>query len=963
MDPERWRQLEQLYYLALQVEPEKRSTFLDHHCSGDQELRREVESLLSYKTQAQGFMEAPAFEEAARQLAREQFMGNEAGFEAGSTIGPFRIVERLGAGGMGQVFKAQDTRLHRTVAVKVLLRDKIADPECKRRFLQEARAASALNHPNIVMLHDLASDNGVDYLVMEYVPGTSLDKLIPAQGLPLTEAVAYTALIAGALAVAHAAGIVHRDIKPANVVVTANAQVKILDFGLAKLMPSRQRELTTLESLGPLTSPGAAIGTIAYMSPEQALGKEVDQRTDIFSLGIVLYEMATGRRPFLADTSAAVFEAILHQEPLPPSQLKPSLPVAFDQIVLRSLEKDPDRRYQSAGALWDELTTLRTTPKAGRNEVLTQVARRPGFVAFAIVLIAAVIAASVFLYNRNRHTQVQRIEQITAFTDSATAPTLSPDGRMLAFIRGTGTFITSGQIYVKVLPNGEPVQLTHDASRKMSPAFSPDATHVAYTVLTDNLSWDTWTVPVLGGQARQWLPNASGLTWISQHRLLFSEIKTGIHMSIVTASEGRAEARDVYIPEDTRGMAHRSYLSPDGKWVLLPEMDRSGWLPCRLVPFDGSTAGKVVGPPTGQCTEAGWSPDGSWMYFTSNASGSFQLWRQPFSDGPPEQLTTGPTVAEGIAVSSDGRAVITSMGMVQQSVWVHENDSERQISGEGNALLPAWGDGFPTSVFSPDGKKAYYLVASSRRGGFANGELWVRDLESNSNEPILPGINITSFDISLDGQRAVFSAIDADGKSHIWLARLDRRSSPQQLLQTEALGPVFGSDGEVYFRGPEGALAYIYELSLLSGGVRKFVSDPAINSPIVSPDGQWIVSTTPLASQDSPAVVKAYPKSGAEPRVVCERCFLKWTRDGKSLFLSFGGGNVMPEGKTFVIALPRGKAFPDLPERGIKTEADVRKLPVIRVIDRAYVFPGVTSSVYALGHQTTQRNLYRIVIQ
>lgn len=886
----------------------------------------------------------------------------------GRTLGHYRVIEQIGLGGMGVVYRARDERLDRDVALKVLPTGALADDSARRRFRKEALTLAKLSHPHIGVVHDFDTQDRNDFLVMEYIPGVTLAERLASGSLSEKEVIALGAQIVAALQDAHEHGVVHRDLKPSNVMITTKDQAKVLDFGLAKLLePASETETTLTETEIELHA-----GTLPYMAPEQLLGKQVDERSDIHALGCLLYEMATGRRAFQASTAAGLAGEILHRRAARPRALNPRITPELEWAILKCLEKEPENRYQSAKELLVDLRRIGSSLAGGAPPAVSRDKQTPAAVSrrtvlYASLSVVAVLAAfAVWKMLSTSSTSLSnrpRIEQITAFTDSATAPTLSADGRMLAFIRGTGTFITSGQVYVKLLPDGEPVQLTHDASWKMSPAFSPDGTRVTYTVLADNLSWDTWTVPVLGGEARQWLPNASGLTWITPHRLLFSEIKTGIHMAIVTASEGRTEARDVYVPEDTRGMAHRSYLSPNRNWVLLPEMDRSGWLPCRLVPFDGSSAGKAVGPPKGQCTEAAWSPEGSWMYFTSNASGSFQLWRQRFPDGTPEQLTTDPTVAEGIAVSPDGRSIITSMGMVQRSVWIHENGSERQVSAEGNALLPAWGDGFPTSVFSPDGQKQYYLVESGVRGGFGNGELWVKDLGSKTSEPLLPGVNITSFDISSDGQRTVFSAFGADGKSYIWLARLDRRASPQRLLPGEALGPVFGSDEDVYFRAPEGKLSYIYELKLSSGRVRKFATDPAINSPIISPDGQWIVSTTALAGEDGPAVVKAYPKSGAGSRVVCQRCFLKWTRDKKSLFVSFGGGSIMSEGKTYVITLPRGKAFPDLPVGGVKTEADVQKLPVTSVIDHGYVFPGVTSSVYAFDHRITQRNLYRIAIQ
>ena len=242
-------------------------------------------------------------------------------------------------------------------------------------------------------------------------------------------------------------------------------------------------------------------------------------------------------------------------------------------------------------------------------------------------------------------------------------------------------------------------------------------------------------------------------------------------MWIVTAAESRSGSRDVYQPEHVRGMAHRSYLSPDRKWVLVAEMDAASWLPCRLVPFDGKSKGNPVGPLKGACTYAAWSPDGRWMYFSSSAEEDYQLWRQRFPDGVPERLTLGPTTAEGIAVAPDGRSVITSLGFAQRSVWLHDEDgSERQISTEGSAFEPAWGDGFPRSVFSPDGKTLYYLRKAGAARGFSAGELWAYDIPSRSSERVFPGVSVTTFDLSRDGKQVAFASIDNTGKSRIWIA-------------------------------------------------------------------------------------------------------------------------------------------------------------------------------------------------
>ena len=269
-------------------------------------------------------------------------------------------------------------------------------------------------------------------------------------------------------------------------------------------------------------------------------------------------------------------------------------------------------------------------------------------------------------------------------------------------------------------------------------------------------------------------------------------------------------------------------------------------------------------------------------------------------------------------------------------------------------------------MFSPDGTKLYYLVRTGAKSrGFASGELWVANLTTGSSERLLPGLAINSYDISSDGERVVFAAGGADGKSRIWLARVDRRSPPTLLPPAEALGPVFGRDGEVYFRGPEANLWYLYALELDSGRIRKFTSEQAVNSPTISPDGQWILSWVPVAGKDTTTVLKAFPKDGGTPITICDSCFLKWTRDQKHLFFSFGAGdanNGDGMGATFVITLAPGRAVPDFPPGGVESGEQLRKMPNVRVIDRIGLFPGATSSVYAFQRQFVQRNLYRVTL-
>jgi serine/threonine protein kinase/tetratricopeptide (TPR) repeat protein len=355
MLPERWQQVERLYHAALERVPAQRGAFLAEACNSDNELRREVESLLQQETSSSGSpMDRPVLEGATglrdsptvRQLA------------PGAQLGPYKIEAPLGAGGMGEVFRAVDTRLQRTVALKVLSRERMADPEHRRRFLQEARAASALNHPNIVVLHDISRDSGTDFLVMEYVQGQTLENLIGADGLPFDRVTEYGAQIASALAAAHSAGIVHRDIKPANIMITQDNQIKVLDFGVAKFaLVGNGSDVETSTAIQG-TIPGMVVGTVAYMSPEQTRGEPVDARSDIFSLGCVLYQTATGKRPFGGSSTLAIMHEIATVQPPPPSTLRSELPGAFDTLIAACLEKNPIHRPATAGDVALKLKSL-----------------------------------------------------------------------------------------------------------------------------------------------------------------------------------------------------------------------------------------------------------------------------------------------------------------------------------------------------------------------------------------------------------------------------------------------------------------------------------------------------------------------------------------------------------------------------------------------------------------------------
>jgi len=862
-------------------------------------------------------------------------------------LGPYEILASAGAGGMGEVYKARDTRLNRIVALKVA-KERLSD-----RFEREARAVAALNHPHVCQLYDI----GPDYLVMEFVEGA------PIRPGDTPQRIIELALqITDGLVAAHAAGVVHRDLKPANILVTQGGDVKLLDFGLATLAVAQ--EVVASSQTRAATDPGTTVGTVGYMSPEQARGEPVDARTDLWSLGVVLYELATGERPFDGATAPVIFEALLNRTPAPLRDRNPRIPAEFERIVLRLLEKDRETRYQSAADLRadlrrvgrDSADSTAAAPLLERNRSrLVPIAVSVG--AVALVLIAAAIWK--FGTTPPAATSPSEYIQITNFTDSATAPSLSPDGRMVTFIRGGEAFLSRGQIYVKLLPNGESLKLTNEGASKFGPVFTPDGARIIYTLVgsagaaVDGGSWDSWSVPVLGGEASRLLPNASGLTWLAEHRVLFSEIRTGLHMGIVTATEGRAESRDIYFPSHERGMAHFSYASPDRESVLIVEMDRTNiFQPCRLVPLAGGSTGRQVGP-TGQCKSAGWSPDGRWMYFAATVGGNSHLWRQRFPDGRPEQITFGPTEEEGIAVAPDGRSLITAIGQRQNTLWIHDGDSERPISSEGYVSGPTE-DGDPR--LSADGTRAYCLMRPNATS--STYELYAVNIASGKAERLFPGVAVKDFDISRDDREVVYSTMEK-GELQIWIAPLDRRSPPR--LVTRLGDQVsFGANGEIVFRLLDEHVNYMGRVNKDGSGRQRISAIAVIDKLGVSPDGEWVAAGVAEEGRDASRHVVAIPVHGGAAQIVCdERCNARWSDDGRMFYLDITTGAM--RGKTVAIPVPAGRTLPDVPP-GVTVRSDEWATAAgARVLDGAgSVQPGIAR--YVFTKTNVQRNLFRIPI-
>ena len=948
----RWNDVERIVQSALSRARDERASFVAEACAADPGLLAEVESLLARESVANDLLSTPAAVLVSIEAQPGTFIGRQ--------FGTYTVVELLGVGGMGEVYRARERQLDRDVAIKMLAPLFTSDSDRLARFEREAKILAALNHPHIGAIYGLERVDGVPALVLELVDGPTLAERLTQGALTVADAIAIATQIADALAVAHQKGIIHRDLKPANIKVTPTGVVKLLDFGLAKAV-ERDERTDSADAPGlpvSMSNAGAIVGTAAYMSPEQARGELVDARSDLFSFGAVLYEMVTGRRASGGETASAVLRSILNDTPPPPRTINPDVPAALEQLVLRLLDKDRDARPQRAA---DVRTELRRLAREMEWVLPTGVRwRRP-----AAVAAAAILAAIAIWTTRKPETAVpapREYTPITHFADPVASPALSSNGRMVTFLRSAGTFDQRGDVYVKELPNGEPIQLTFDGGQKMGPAFSPDGETIVYTRILSAFTWDTWTVPVRGGTPKQWIRNASSLTWVPKGPLLFSEITEGVHMQVVAADQQGNGKRVVYSPASKQGMAHRSAVSPDGQWVLIVEMDAQVWLPCRLVPMIADTRGRRVGP-DGQCTSAAWSPDGTWMYFSSNTTGSPHIWRQRFPDGTPEQLTFGTTEEEGIAPDPDARSLLTAVGTRRQSIRIRDERGEREISREGYAFVPRLPTGGTAQPLPGNGRTVFYLV---RQGAvrFAGpgervGELWATDVQTGRHRAILPGRQVTDYDISRDCTEVVFAALERDGSSRVWLARVDGSGTPRRLTDFEAVSPRFDSAGNIFWRGTVNDGTFIYRLRE-GRPPEKARQEPVLFFLTTSPRGDWLIARVQQpASRGGNHINVAFPASGGAPVRLCSgNCEVDWTPDGDSLVVRIGPHDAT-DATTVVITLDPGTSFPRWPAGGIRSAKDLSGLPIAREM-QGWMYPSQTTSASVFIQTTTERNIHRV---
>jgi eukaryotic-like serine/threonine-protein kinase len=792
----------------------------------------------------------------------------------GRTISHYEIIEKLGEGGMGVIYKARDAHLDRFVAIKLLPPEKVADAERKRRFVLEAKSASALNHPNIITIHDIASDHGIEFIVMEFVPGKALNQVIARKGLPVGEALKFAVQIADALATAHAAGIIHRDLKPGNVMVCGaperSGSVKVLDFGLAKLTDRAEnsdREFTgTLDHDDtPSSAEGIIVGTVSYMSPEQAEGKKVDARSDIFSFGALLYEMVTGRRAFEGDSRLSTLSAVLREEPKPAGQIVEGLPRELERIIARCLRKNPERRFQTMADLKVALQELKEESDSGTLQAAPALQQRPARqrVWAGTFLAALALAGGALWFMRSpSKTPEAALNPIplTTYPGFQGLPSFSPDGNQVAFL-WNGEKQDNFDIYVKMIgTNGPPLRLTTDPAPDHDPAWSPDGRFVAFLRFLPSRKDVLVLIPAIGGLERR-----------------ITEVSSG----------------------------GRPTWSPDGNWLAISEKDpESERFALYLISVDSGEKRRLTSPPKqffGDSDPA-FSPDGHSLAFRRSIDAHSpelnDLYVLAFSDGwkaagEPTQVTFGNKGVQNPAWTADGREIVYGAGsFVSKGLWRVSSFAHAAGRAEPQRL-PSVGDDASEPAISPSKHRLVYV------NRFSHNSIWrvaAPSLEGKRQRPpdqptslISSTRDDTSPQISPDGKRIAFQSTRS-GNTEVWVCDADGSNAVQM---TSFDGPVvttprWSPDSKRIAFDSNAAGEYdVYVVDADGGKPKRLTTDPANDgNPSWSPDGQWIYFDSARAGEQQvwkmPAkggeAVQVTKDGGYAPRVSPDGKFLYYTK-------------------------------------------------------------------------------------
>src|SRR5690349_9695317 len=942
MTPERWQQVKEIFNSAINYRPEERGVFISEACSGDELLRNEVESLIASHERTGTFIDQPAFEMAASLLVDEQ-----SELKPGQAVGSYEILSFISRGGMGEVYLAEDKRLGRKVALKLLPSSFTKNSDRLRRFEQEARAASALNHPNIITIFEIREAGSSHVIATEFVEGETLRTRLNRAALSISEALDIAIQVADALSAAHKAGIIHRDIKPENIMLRPDGYVKVLDFGLAKLSeqasPAVAAEAPTIQVR---TGSGIVIGTAGYMSPEQARGLGVDSRSDIFSLGAVIYEMLARRKPFEGDTPSDTLAAILKTEPAPLSRVLPGIPSELARIVTKCLKKDREERYQVVKDLWLDLKALkqelefqqksagetpahvsavageptamfsapRTTVERSGISTITEslsieIKRHKFGAALAFVLITIVLAVGGFgvyeLFAKrdmgNPHFWDINLAPLTN-SGNAIDATISPDGKYIVYVLSDRS---SQSLWIRQVSAANDKMILPPAPVGFfGMTFSPDGNDLYYVIKANLDQGALYRMPAFGGTPVKLLERIDAPVSFSPDGKQFVFVrgnypKPGSSALIITNIDGTNE-RQLSVKDFPNKFAPIFFTgpswSPDGKTIAAS------------VASVGGTS-KVVGFNVADGTEQDlsqqrwtfaarveWLRDMSGVLVVAgDTAGITQLWLIEHPGGRARRVTNDLSTYRAIGLTQDGKKFTTVQASGLVNLWVvPDGDASKGLR------LPTGNVSFYSSAgnnvtWTPDGRIAFV----SNEGG--NPHIWITKPDGSERKQLTAN-EASNFSpvVTPDGRYIVYSVWRGD-RRNLWRMNLDG-SNPVQLTSglVDSFPSVTPDSRWVIYTAPSGAKPVLWKVSI-DGGAPTQVSDHVATMGAVSPDGNLIAFLYPespdMLAPPNRITVMPFEGSGdtkifSIPSSGTVLTILKWAQDGKSVLYTNTTNNV-----------------------------------------------------------------------
>jgi serine/threonine protein kinase len=935
MTPAEWQQVNELFHAALEREPAHRSLFLDEACSGDTALRSEIEALIqSHEKQGQ-FIDAPAYE-----LAADLIVKQPTGIASGQALGAYRILSTLGRGGMGEVYLAEDVRLGRKVALKFLPASYNTDTDRLRRFEREARAASALNHPHILTIYEVGSFDGRQFIATEFVEGETLRQRQLHSPLKVNEILELALQVTSALSAAHQAGIVHRDIKPENIMLRNDGYAKVVDFGLAKLTETANVSADT-SILQVDTGTGVVMGTTAYMSPEQARGLPLDARTDIWSLGVVLYELLSGVSPFKGDTPSDLIVSILERDPSP-LITTPLLPSELDWIVRRALRKDREERYQTARELLGDLRVVKQQlefaaqtqradsephssvtgahdargPATGEIGAAVSTTKHPALPAsrrnsatvVALGLISLLLIAGAFIgykfFSRTKRLSPFQSVTLTRITNSGKAidATLSPDGKYIVYALSDAG---KQSLWIRQVSTANDKLILAPAPIGLfGITFSPDGNDLYYAVKANLDRGTLYRVPTLGGTSTKILEGIDGPVSFSpegkQMVLVRGNYPSRGDSALVIASADGSNERTLAVRKPPAFFSPIFFTGPswsaDGK-LIAASVAQIG-APSHVIVFsvDDARETDLTPEPWNFTSRVQWLPDTSGLLvIAGDNGGTSQVWMVSYPEGTKRRITNDLNTYRALGLSSDGRKFTTVQASGLVNIWVvPEGDAKRAIQ------LPTGNVGFlggagKSLSWTPDGR----IVFVSNESGTL--DLWIMNADGSNRRQLTAhaGVNGSPI-VSQDGRFIVFNSSRA-GTQNIWRMNIDGSNFKRLTSGAADFHPALTPDNKwVFYSSSNGARATLWRVPADGGTPVELVNGVAME-PVVSPDGTLLLYLYPDSPDDNapPNRFAIISIDGGEPLKTFSfqptrttAASVQWSHDGRSIVYTVNNNNV-----------------------------------------------------------------------